>query len=119
MKRGTNPLFPTSDGKGVKGAYEQAALMDDSDNTFGKTKVKPTGVEVDFEFATDTNKSYREFSDDHREIIQNYKQELKKLKHQKKTGEISSDKFRELKRALVRKTDAKNRAGFKRFLLGK
>ena len=119
MKRGTNPLFPTSDGRGVKGAYEQAALMDDSDNTFGKTKVKPTGVEVDFEFATDTNKSYREFSDDHHEIMQNYKHELKKLKHQKKTGEISSDKFRELKRALVRKTDAKNRAGFKRFLLGK
>ena len=119
MKRGTNPLFPTSDGRGVKGAYEQAALMDDSDITFGKPTVKPTGVEVDFEFATDTNKSFREFSDDHREIIQNYKQELRKLKHQKKTGEISSDKFRELKRALVRKTDAKNRAGFKRFLLGK
>ena len=119
MKRGTNPLFPTSDGKGVKGAYEQAALMDDSDNAFDKTKVKPTGIEADFEFAADTNKSYREFSDDHREIIQKYKQELKKLKHQKKTGEISSDKFRELKRALVRKTDAKNRAGFKRFLLGK
>lgn len=119
MKRGTNPLFPTSDGKGVKGAYEQAALMDDSDNTFGKTKVKPTGIEADFEFAADTNKSYREFSDDHRRIIQDYKQELKKLKRQKRAGEISSEKYREQKRALVKKTDAKNRAEFKRFLLGK
>lgn len=84
MKRGTNPLFPTSDGKGVKGAYEQAALMDDSDNTFGKTKVKPTDIEVDFEFATDTNKSYREFSDDHCKIMQNYKQDLKNLSTRKR-----------------------------------
>lgn len=119
MKRGTNPLFPTSDGKGVKGAYEQAALMDDSDNTFDKTKVKPTGIEADLEFATDTNKSYHEFSNDHREIMRNYKRELKKLKQQKRAGEISSEKYHEQKRALVKKTDAKNRAGFKRFLLGK
>ncbi len=119
MERGTNPLFPTSDGKGVKGAYEQAALMDGSAQTFDKPKVKSSNIEVDFEFATDTNKSYREFSDNHREIMQNYRQELKKLKHQKKTGEISSDKYRELKRVLVKKTDAKNRAGFRRFLLGK
>lgn len=36
IKQGTNPLFPTSDGKGLKGAYEQAALMDDNAKTFKK-----------------------------------------------------------------------------------
>lgn len=119
MKRGTNPLFPTSDGKGAKGAYEQAALIDDSDRTFGKPKAKSSNIETDLEFATNTNKSYHEFSDDHRRIMQDYKQELKKLKRQKRAGEISSEKYREQKRALVKKTDAKNQAGFKRFLLGK
>lgn len=41
MKQGTNPLFPTSDGKGLKRAYEQAALMDDNAKTFEKEPPAP------------------------------------------------------------------------------
>ena len=119
MKRGTNPLYPASDGKGVKGAYETAALMDDSDKTFDRTTPKQAKSQADLDFIQDTNESYREFSKNHREIMGDYRQELKKLKQQKKTGEISADEFRKLKKALVKKTDAKNRAGFKAFLLGK
>ena len=35
VKGWQNPLYPRSDGKGVKGAYEEAALMDDSKAMFG------------------------------------------------------------------------------------
>ena len=31
MKQGLNPLFPKSDGKGLVGAYEYAALIDDEE----------------------------------------------------------------------------------------
>lgn len=115
MKRGTNPLYPASDGKGVKGTYEMAALMDDSDKIFNKKTPK----QADLDFIQDTGESYREFSKDHREIMGDYRQKLKKLKRQKKTGEISTDEFHELKKDLIKKTDAKNRASFKAFLLGK
>lgn len=35
VKGWQNPLYPRSDGKGMKGAYEEAALIDDNEATFG------------------------------------------------------------------------------------
>lgn len=119
MNRGTNPLYPTSDDKGIKGAYETTVLMDDSDKTFSKTKSKQVNAQPELKFTSNTNSPYRKFSRKHREIMQNYKQELKKLKQQKKTGEISKNQFRQLKRTLAKETGSKNRAGFKEFLLRK
>lgn len=119
MRYGTNPLFPTSDGGGVKGGYEQAALIDDSSQTFGKDKSKQTRSKTDFEFILYKSERRGEFSRNQHEIVRNYKRGLKKLKQQKRTGKISSDEYRKLKRILIEKTDIENRTAFRNFLLGK
>lgn len=38
MKKGLNPLFPQSNGNGLMGAYEYAALLDDEKTTYSTKK---------------------------------------------------------------------------------
>jgi len=110
-----NPLFPSSEGKGLQGAYEQAAFMDDTDATFDK-KPATTVSDPELIINTERKKSHRDFSNKKRELMKNYHKSLKILKQQKKGGEISGKQFRLKKKQLAKETNAKNWQNFKDFL---
>ena len=122
MKRGLNPLYPKSDGKEIMGAYEEAAFMDDTAETFKKTRGKRQSSRIDREADLEAMESFRkagrELSAEAKQTITEYRQRLKLLRKQKRAGEISRTQFHKLKRQLVKETDSKDWASWKKFWLG-
>ena len=121
MKCGTNPLYPRSEGEGIRGAYEEAALIDDSERSFRTERQRKTG-KIDWEenigLAEETERARREFSAENKETMREYHERLRALREQKKADEISRAEFHELKRKLARETDKRNWGNLKKFWFG-
>lgn len=116
MKQGLNPLFPKSDGKGLKGAYEYAALIDDEATTYGTKQKRQINSHLKIQPAVGT--TYKEFNGNYKEIMANYFAELKNLKRQKRAGEITGKEFRQARKILANGTNALLRGNLSDFALG-
>lgn len=113
-----NPLYPNSDGSGINGAYQQAAFMDDTENTFGGS-LKQVPAQNGIQYANSgSSDMYKKFNHQHRAIFKDYKRELQQLRALKKTGKITSAEYRDRKRQLVKKTDKANVGNFKQIITG-
>lgn len=116
MKQGLNPLFPLSDGKGLKGAYEYAALIDDEKATYGAKQKRQINSHRKIQPAV--GMSYKEFNGTYSKIMASYFVELKNLKQQKRAGEITRKEYKEARKILANGTNALLRGNLSDFALG-
>lgn len=114
-----NPLYPDSDGSGINGTYQQAAFMDDTENTFSNNSKQAPARNGAQYINSGSNDMYKKFDQQHRAIFKDYKRELQRLRALKRTGKITGDEYRDCKRQLVKKTDKANLDNFKQIITGK
>ena len=129
MKDWQNSLYPRSDDKGVMGAYEEAALMDDNEATFGKRgssaskkSVRGAARRSNFEnWAAENGKgsAYKVFSKKHDAIMKRFLDESKKLRKELWARKISFWEYRKRKKELTQKTDKVSWKCYVDFLNGK
>ena len=117
MKQGLNPLFPKSDGKGLVGAYEYAALIDDEEKMYS-SKAKRQ-INSHRKISTPVGLTYREFNGNYKQIMADYRQEMQNLRQMKRTGQITRKEFRQAHRDLASDTNALLRGNLSDFAIGR
>ncbi len=103
MEKGQNPLYPNSEGEGVVGAYEMAALLDDRVTRWSRAKPKHwsrrsprfCGVSI-------TRADVAKNAKKNKVLLAMYHENVRDLEEQFMEGLIDSDEFRIAKKNLAR-----------------
>ena len=91
-----NPLFPKSDGRGLMGAYEYAALIDDDRATY--SRVRQTGKKLPTCRTHRTvyvSGSLTDLLRTNRSLREGYKSQHKELRRLERGGEITRAEYRQ------------------------